>query len=155
WQFTVPSVDEHRQLNRSHAAEVAKSVQRCSYGATGIKNIVDEHDIPIVDIRGHFRFLHDRLRRHTSQVIAIQVDVERTDLRFPLRLLCHPHGHSTCHGHAASLNTDEDDGTAVVCLQDLAGHPVQRDVHFARLHQLVIQLQRHGGSELYARLNRY
>jgi len=95
------------------------------------------------------------LRRNTRQIIAIQVDIERADLRFPLNLFCHTHSDSPRHRHTAPLNTNEHDRAAVVCFQDLAGDPLQRGVHFSGLHQLIIQLQRHDGSRLYARLNQY
>src|SRR5947209_17127562 len=80
-------------------------------------------------------------------MVTIQVDIERADLRFLLDFLGHTNSDPAGHGNSTPLNTNEYDWPSAIGFEDLTGHPVQCVIHFAGFHELVVQLQRHGGPD--------
>jgi hypothetical protein len=48
-QLPVPAVDEHRELHRARAPDVAERVERGPDGAAGEEHVVDQHHEPAVD----------------------------------------------------------------------------------------------------------
>ena len=93
-------------------------------------------------------------RREVQDQISLTLGVT-TDLRFALGPLRHTNSDPAGHGNSTPLNTNEYDRSSFIGFEDLTSHPVQCVIHFAGFHELVVQLQRHGGPRLYARFNRY
>ena len=74
---------------------------------------------------GNFGLLNDGLERDACQIVAIQIDVESSELRFDA-VSSRPFG-SPCVApweHRA-LNTNQDDGSAAVRFQDFVRQSVQ------------------------------
>lgn len=141
----MAAIDQDSELNRPHTAKVTKGIQGGAHRAAGIKDIINKHDVPVVDVRRDFGFLYHGLRRNACQVVTIQIDIECADLRLALCLFRHPNRDPAGHRDASPLNSDENDWAAIVRFQDFCSHPVECVTHIIGFHQLIVQLQSHGG----------
>ena len=151
-QFPMPTIDQNRQLNRPHPPEIAKRIQSGADRPAGVKDVIHEHDVVVVNVGRDFCFLHNGLRGHPGEIVPVKIDVQRADLRFWLRLFSHSVCHSAGHRYTPALYADKDDRSAIVGFEYLIRQTIQRRMHLLGLHQLIVEFQRHGGPKLYARL---
>ena len=49
-QLAPATVDQHRQLHAGRPAEVEQLVDHGAHGAAGVQHVVDQHDVPAVDL---------------------------------------------------------------------------------------------------------
>src|SRR5581483_9145811 len=89
-QLAVAAIDQHRELDRSRAAEVHERVHRGASGAAAVDDVVDEHDDLAVD-RGHVGLRGVRGLPKMS-IVAMPRDVEPSK------------------GHRAALHAGQDRG---------------------------------------------
>ena len=78
-QFAVTAVDEHRELHRCRAAEVAQRVEGGADGAPRIEDVIDKDDDRAVDTAGGHHGALERPVRFVAQIVAVQGDVEIAD----------------------------------------------------------------------------
>ena len=49
-QLAAASIEQHRKVDATRAAEVEQFVQGCADGSARVKNIVDDDDVSAIDV---------------------------------------------------------------------------------------------------------
>jgi hypothetical protein len=78
-QFAMAAVDQDAEANSLGAAEIEEAVHRGADGSPGVKDIVYDHEVAVVDRERYFVGVHDGLRAHGGKIVAIERDVDGAD----------------------------------------------------------------------------
>ena len=94
-QFAPTAIDQHYQIDRPRAAIVKNLIHRRAYGAPGIKNVIDQQQMAIVNIEGQLRGRDGGMHADTAEIVAIKGDIEFAyrswQFELLLQLLCKPY----------------------------------------------------------------
>ena len=127
----MASIHKHCELHARRTAELHERVDRGADRATGVEDVVDEHDRHPLDRERDARGPNNRLaiRRPSSvahvHVVPMKRDVESTDGELHAASLLDQAPKPGCEGHSARLDPDERDVLEPV--------PVGRPVPFDEL----------------------
>ena len=129
WKLASSAIDEDRERDPRGPAEIGELVERRAHGAAGVENIVDDHDVHALDSPRQTRRADNRSRADGLEVVAVERDVERALRNLDSFALFDESDEPAGELHAATLNSDDDEiGRAVVQLDDLVGHSLQRPI---------------------------
>jgi hypothetical protein len=78
-KLTVATVDQHGQADSRGPAQVADGVQCGSDGSACEEDVVDEHEIPSVDVERDLGPVEDGPAVNLAEIIAIQGDIDGTN----------------------------------------------------------------------------
>src|SRR5215510_5509584 len=129
------AIDEHCQLHAARASEVDQLIERGADRATGVKHVVNQHDVAVFDVAGKISAVHNRFRTDCRKVVAIKRDVEYADrwsITFKVgNLLRHAFG----EWHSASSDSDEEEvAGAVIFFNDFGRKARQRAIDARAIH---------------------
>jgi len=131
----LAAVDQHRKLHAARAAKIDQLIESRANGAAGIKHVVDQDDVAILDVAGKFCAIDYRLGADSRKVVAIERDVEHADGRpvtFEVRDFI---GHALGERHAAAANADEKQvARAVVFFDHFGRQTSQRAIDARAIH---------------------
>ena len=115
WKLAMAPIDKHCELYSRRTAELHERVDRGADRATGVEDVVDEHDRHPLDRERDARGPNNRLaiRRPSSvahvHVIPMKRDVESTDGELHPASLLDQAPKPGCERHSARLDPDERD----------------------------------------------
>jgi hypothetical protein len=106
-QLTVPSVDEHCQLNALWAPQIGQGIECCANGTPREEHIVDEDDRFPCDIDRDAGVLDFAGRPTELEIITVQRDVEGTYGQFTAFDLFDCRSDTFGEGDATPIDADE------------------------------------------------
>ena len=125
---SLPRSIEDGELHATRAAEVDQLIERRADRAPGVKHVVDEHDVAILDVAGQLCPIDDRISADGRKIVAISVISSDADGRALAFEVCDLIGHALRQRHAAPPDSDQIKiARAVVLFDDLRGKPRARD----------------------------
>src|SRR5262249_23052107 len=62
WHLTPAAVDQHAKRHALRTPEVEQTVHRCANRAAGVQNVVDQHEVHVVDTERNVRRFHHGVR---------------------------------------------------------------------------------------------
>jgi hypothetical protein len=139
-QLAVAAVDQHGEPDRARPAVVHQRVERGAHRPAGVEHVVDQADGLVVDrLRQVGRAQHRLLVRRPpgADVVAVERDVERADLRPTARRPFHQDGEALGERHPALLHADQVELVGIrVALEDLGRHPLERAGNLGAIEHL-------------------
>src|ERR1700753_2566489 len=125
----MSAIYEGEQLHTTRASGVEQRIERGSYGAAGIEHVVDQDDIPCIDVKADVARLHHRAYVAGGEIVAVEVDVQHAGIdRMLLDIRNHP-GEALRQGYAAALDSDQSEAIRTgVLLDDFMCQPDERAV---------------------------
>ena len=136
-QFAMAAIDQDAHANAFRAPEIEQAVHGGAGGASGVENVVDQHDIAIVHYEWNLGGLHDGLRRDGGEIVAIERDIERADGHFHVRESFDRFREALRQRNAAAAHADQRDiCRAAAFFHDFMGQPLQGAIDFFGGEQL-------------------
>src|SRR3954465_7198657 len=133
----MSAIDQRKQLYALRTTMIEKRIERGARGPPGIKDVVNEDYVHVLNICAKFRFVDLRIDSDGGKVVAVKSDVEYAARHgFTLNTfndLCQPIGDR----NTAPLDADEHKIVyAVVLLDDLVGKTHQGAFDLRSRHEL-------------------
>ena len=75
----MPAVNQDAELNAPGAAEIEQAIHCRADGATGIENVVHDHQVAIVHGEVYLCGLDDGLLADGREIVAVEGDIESAD----------------------------------------------------------------------------
>ena len=122
-EFAVAPVNHHRQLYLGGAAEIVEGVQGGADGAPGVQHIVHQHEAAVLDAYREVGAVQaDFGALALAQVVAVEVDVQRTYRHGGALVFGEESGEAVGQRHAAAVDAHQQQAAgAAVALQDFVG----------------------------------
>jgi hypothetical protein len=133
----VTAIDQHSELNRSRAAQVADGVERRPDRPPGEEDVVDQDDHGVGDATGRLDGLRKRADPAHAKVVAVERGVQRPDR--DVRPIESPDTcrKSVCEGNSTGGDAEENDAMVGLCgpFDDLVRHPVDDATDVSRVEK--------------------
>ncbi len=78
-QFTAAAFHQYRQHDRGWAAVIEQFIERGADGAAGVQHVVDQDDVPVIDVERQVGRLHLRVHADAGEVVAVKGNVEAAE----------------------------------------------------------------------------
>jgi hypothetical protein len=129
WKLASAAIYENRERDSRWSSEVGKLIECSTHCASSKENVIDDHDLRAFDVAWKTRFSDDRPRADGLEIVAIECDVQRPLGDLDSFTFFDERNDATGQLYSAALNSDDDEvGRAVVQLDDLVRHSLQRPV---------------------------
>src|SRR6185295_2615000 len=129
------TINQYCELHAFRPAKVDQLIERRADGASGVKHIVNEHDVTILNVSGQICAVNDWLGADRGKIVAIQRYVENPNRRaiaFKIRDLI---GHSFSERDTPAAYSDQIQITgAVVFFHNLRSEAGQRAIDSRAVH---------------------
>src|SRR5215470_17893231 len=100
-------------------------------GAPGEEDVVDQDDVPVLDVKANFGFLHYRFGTEGGEVVPVKSYVQRTDRNGCALHALNDFSQTFGKGHAAASNADQSQSfETAVFLNNFVSQPHQGAFNF-------------------------
>lgn len=131
----MSAVDEDGELDHFGSTEIDNGIERRADGATGVKNVVDEHNDFAGDVGENVGRTDYGLRLQSGEVVAIESDVENAESGFATFGFFDCLSEALSDGHAAGSDADQNDIVdAAIAFDDLMSDALNGAAHVVGLH---------------------
>ena len=72
----VAAFDQSHQQYGSRATEIEDLVHRCANGSSGVKDVIDQDDIAMIDIEVDLRGLYLWIDAYLGKIVTVEADVQ-------------------------------------------------------------------------------
>src|ERR1700674_1735244 len=143
--FTVAAFDQDAEGNALRPAEIKKAVHGGADGAAGIKDVIDQDEVHVIDAERNVRRAQNSLGRNLGKVVAIESYVEDAHGNIHAVDSAHGLGNPLRQRHAPPDDPDQRQVfRSAAFLHDFMGQSLQRAVDFRGRHQLALFNDAHG-----------
>jgi hypothetical protein len=141
WKLTVTAIDQYSKFHTTWSAEIDQFIHRRSNGASGVQNIIHQHDCAVGNIRWDIGLIYDGSRTNRRQIISIKGDIELSGWGSNTFKVFDLVRDSFGKRDAAPPNANQQQvrGTNIP-LDDFGSQPRQRSVYSGGIHYLGFQL---------------
>ena len=114
WQFPMASIHDATKPDRSGTSISHQCIHGRTNRSAGVKNIVDQDDIPLFNIEWNLRCLYFRHAPFCTKIIAVKGYIQHPEIRFPAKLILNDGADALADIYPTGLHTDERQGLWVV-----------------------------------------
>jgi hypothetical protein len=129
------AIDKYSQLNAARAAKVDQLIECSADGAPGVKDVINQNDVAILDIAGKVCASDNRLCAYGRKVIAIESYIKDTDWRPITFEVGDLRRHSLGERNTATLDSHEKEiAGAMVFFDNFRGKTSERAIDARAIH---------------------